>query len=191
MIRIFIGTDPQQHLAERAIEASIRRRTTGPYEITWMRRGDPGWDWGGAGWATPFTGFRWAIPEVCGYQGRAIYLDVDMLALVDLRELWEMDLQGRCAARPRRTDVILWDCAAIDPAADPKVQVDKGLRLSPEWNDCDTLRPGITKILHFTRLRTQFWRPYPERYAYDEPHPDPAAVALFWEYAHEHETAPQ
>ena len=52
MIRLFVGTDPHQHVAERALEASVRRNTSQPVGITWMRQGDPGWDWGGmdAGW---------------------------------------------------------------------------------------------------------------------------------------------
>ena len=39
-----------------------------------------------------------------------------------------------------------------------------------------------TRVLHYTCLRTQPYKPYPDRYAYDEPHPCPEAVALFWEY---------
>lgn len=51
--------------------------------------------------ATAFTLARWAIPEWCNYQGKAIYCDSDQLALSDIAELWDMDLgDSFCAAVP-------------------------------------------------------------------------------------------
>ena len=41
----------------------------------------------------PRTGFsfcRLTIPERCGYRGRALYLDADMLVFADLAELWQI-----------------------------------------------------------------------------------------------------
>jgi hypothetical protein len=39
-----------------------------------------------------------------------------------------------------------------------------------------------TKLLHFTNMFTQIWRPWPERFPYDIEHPSPEACALFWHY---------
>lgn len=191
-IRLFVGTDPQQHVAERALEASVRRNTTGTVNITWMRAGDPGWDWGGVecGWATPFTWFRWHVPKHCGFEGRAIYMDVDQLALADLRELWEWKIphsaHGMYAGRsPALADVILWDCARMEDRIIKYMRADAERTmqaLPPEWDHIDRLRDN-TKILHFSKMSLQPWKPYPERFPYDGKHPDPKAVALFWEYA--------
>ena len=196
-IRLFVGTDPQQHVAERALEESVRRHTTGPVEITWMRQGDAGWDWGGieAGWYTPFTMFRWAIPTACNHEGRAIYMDVDMLALGDLRDLWELQVPhvDFASAQATRPDVILWQCDKVKPMSWHDVKtasrmqlVHRGMPrviLANKWDQRDQYIPGKTKILHYTRMSTQPWKPYPERFPYNIPHRDPKAVELFWEYA--------
>ena len=201
MIRVFVGTDPQQHVAEKALAASIGANTAAPVHITWMRQGYPGWDWGGrdAGWATPFSMFRWFVPEACEYQGRAIYLDVDMLALGDLQELWDWPIpEGRCGVYAGRShtkaDVIVWDCgkaprwsrdayggrhAVVRDLGGAEL---KGCRLPPQWDHVDELRED-TKVLHFSKMSAQPWKPYPDRFPYDKPHPDPAAERLFWDYA--------
>lgn len=120
-MRLFVGTDIYQRAAgaERALENSLKRHTPGDVDITWMRQGDPGWDWGGQGfaWCTPFSMFRWFIPECCNYKGKAIYMDADMVVMRDLAELWNAPLDGRVGAYAGRmsskADVILWDCEAV------------------------------------------------------------------------------
>src|SRR3990167_5362559 len=73
-------------------------------------------------WSTPFSGFRWAIPEYCGFHGRALYTDVDMINRRDISQLFDLDLQGRALAARRGTRfggfefcVTLFDCAAMQP----------------------------------------------------------------------------
>lgn len=41
---------------------------------------------------TEFSNYRWLIPELCGHQGRAIYLDSDMVCLADIGELFDADM---------------------------------------------------------------------------------------------------
>ena len=41
---------------------------------------------------TPFSFARFAPPALCGFEGRAIYCESDMLALGDIAELWEFPL---------------------------------------------------------------------------------------------------
>lgn len=43
---------------------------------------------------TEFSNYRWLIPELCGHQGRAIFLDSDMLCLADIGELFDADMAG-------------------------------------------------------------------------------------------------
>lgn len=43
---------------------------------------------------TEFSLYRYLIPEVCSFQGRAIYLDSDMVCLADVGELFDTPLYG-------------------------------------------------------------------------------------------------
>lgn len=211
-IRIFVGTDRFQrdHGAEDVLEHSIRKFVTKPFSITWMRAGDPGWEVSedGAGntwrvgkavdqgwsdhpgsWATPFSCFRLAIPELCGFEGRAIYLDADMLVLSDISELWRMaPTRGRAmrCINLYRTDVSVIDCSWFGVQSFwPRIAVMKAgharlgdyLRslngrgaidpsLPVTWNDCDgehyVLHPHEVNLVHYTNVRTgQPYRPYP------------------------------
>ena len=190
--------------AELALEHSIRKHCTSPLEINWMRAGDPGWEWKGAypdGWHTMFTCFRFAIPELCAFKGRAIYLDVDQILMADITELWNTPLNGHTCLNPRRWDVILYDCAAFAKLPDwPSLatmqtsgwKINSYSRLIPNvgamslhW-DCKDGK-GLcadTKLLHYTKMATQPWKPWPERYKYPA-HPCPEAAEIFWNEYHE------
>lgn len=43
---------------------------------------------------TEFSNYRWLIPEICGYQGRAIFLDSDMVCLSDIGHFYDADMNG-------------------------------------------------------------------------------------------------
>ena len=43
---------------------------------------------------TEFSNYRWLIPEICNYQGRAIFLDSDMVCLSDIGELFDAEMHG-------------------------------------------------------------------------------------------------
>lgn len=93
--RIFVGTDPNHCDAESqaVLEWSIRKYASIDVEITWMMLSNdpksPFYGWETSEWATSFSGLRWAVPELCGYKGKAIYCDSDFIFLADIRELWE------------------------------------------------------------------------------------------------------
>ena len=70
---------------------------------------------------TEFSLYRYLIPEICGYQGKAIYLDSDMICLTDIGELFDTPINGcdflakRAAYSRLNTDmwglsVMLIDC---------------------------------------------------------------------------------
>lgn len=128
VIRVFVGCAPAGEDAESlaVLEYTLRRQCSQPVEITWMMvSDDPASVWGGwntAGWATPFSGLRWAIPEACGYRGRAIYMDCDVILRADIAELWTQRIPPGAMALVRgegleggklRTCVMLMDCAAF------------------------------------------------------------------------------
>lgn len=105
-IRIFVGADCNNcDLESQAVlEYSIRKhreRTARPVEITWMQQAATGpWSgWQTASARTPFSHYRWSIPAVCGYEGRAIYMDSDFIVLADIGQLWDQAFDGVIALR--------------------------------------------------------------------------------------------
>ena len=92
IIKIFVGTSDEDDLvAEQTLEYTLKKHSSEPIEITWMRPSNMG-KWINSSWGTPFTGFRWAIPSMCDFKDRAIYMDVDMICLHDIAEFWNMDM---------------------------------------------------------------------------------------------------
>src|SRR5215470_9110064 len=42
---------------------------------------------------TEFGLYRYLLPEICQYQGKAIYLDSDIVCLADIGDLWDSNLE--------------------------------------------------------------------------------------------------
>lgn len=96
-LRVFIGTSPGGEDAEAclALEYSIRSHASIPIVVSWLRLShdpeDPCYShlaskagWQTEQWATPWTALRWAVPELCGWQGRAVYFDCPTIVLGDV-----------------------------------------------------------------------------------------------------------
>ncbi len=126
MIRIFIGTPANnEDLESQAVlDWTLHKHTSEPLDITWMKLSrDPasfwysngrGGGWNARSWATPFSAFRWAIPEFCEFKGRAIYLDVDMMVMDDIAKLWRAPMHPSAFAIAKGTRTFccsLFDCA--------------------------------------------------------------------------------
>lgn len=121
-LRVFIGFDPRQPVAYQVAAASIAKNSSRPVSITPLilsqlplkRRG-----------LTEFTFSRFLPPWLCGYEGHALFLDADTLALGDIAELpWEatesvsvvkhssVQKQGKTVdVRFERPSVMLFNCA--------------------------------------------------------------------------------
>ena len=133
--RIFVGADRSQLLAVKVLEFSIARRTDLKVSVRSMHDLDlPDPKDIRQGKRTGFSFTRFAIPALAGRQGRALYLDADMLVLRDLRELYDLpfggakvliqeDLPQRAQhwgkpgapkKRIKQCSVMLLDCAALD-----------------------------------------------------------------------------
>lgn len=94
-IPIYIGTsNTGDELAEKVLVYSLLKNTEHPLKITFLRHKDFS-DWCIKGWGTPFTCLRYAIPELEGFKGKAIYMDVDMINMRDIADLWKTDLEGK------------------------------------------------------------------------------------------------
>jgi len=121
-IRIFVGTaaNNEDLESQAVLEYSLRKHASEPLEITWMMQSrDPSslyYGWNTAGWATPFSGFRWSIPAACGFDGRAIYLDSDMIAQADIAELWNKEIAAPHAVISKGNErfcCTLFDCVLV------------------------------------------------------------------------------
>lgn len=122
-IRLFVGTSAngEDLEAEAVLEYTARKHCSLPLEIHWMRQAASG-PWSGwkscARGTTTFTSFRWSVPAVCEFQGRAIYVDVDFFFLGDLADLWTQEIAGSHVMLMKGPDgklnyssCILFDCA--------------------------------------------------------------------------------
>ena len=86
MLHIFIGFDERQRVSFTTLAASIYELSSKPVAISPLilrtlpitRRG-----------LTPFTFSRFLVPWLCGFQGKAVFLDADMLLLTDINEVVE------------------------------------------------------------------------------------------------------
>jgi lipopolysaccharide biosynthesis glycosyltransferase len=105
MHRIFIGYDPSQHISFEVLRYSLEKHASEPIEIEaidasklpdWGRPVDPLA-------STPFTYTRFLVPWLCDYEGTALFMDSDMLALGDVCELFHLPMD-RIALRVRQHD---------------------------------------------------------------------------------------
>jgi uncharacterized protein len=181
-VRIFLGTERNQFRAERVFLWSVEKcRDPGRVYEIYLLKGLAGY--GGRFWLTGFTNYRFAIPHYCGYQGRAIYNDVDQVYLRDPAELFDQSMgeSGFLAISDRDTSVMLIDCARMrtvwtDPAIfrSSRKQLEAAARadhlwgpMDPQWNARDAeYRPDQSALVHFTTLHTQPWRPFPGSFVY-------------------------
>lgn len=108
-IRVFIGSGEASLLERKTLIHSLRKHTSRPLDLyifngthnaiehndekpvlanlpLWIKYRN----------FTEFSNYRWLIPEICGYAGRAIFLDSDMVCLADIAELFDADMGG-CA----------------------------------------------------------------------------------------------
>jgi hypothetical protein len=187
-IRVFVGTDKTQMLAARVLEYSIKKHASMTVDFVPMIDlpvpipKDPA--------NRPRTGFsfsRFLIPSLCGYKGRALYLDADMLVLSDISKIWDMNMDGAdvlCAEQPsnrgrvRQYSVMLLNCsrlswkideivAGLDVGRYDYVQLMHDLCLVSEdriessipyeWNSLEFFDKGNTCLIHYTDMPTQPW----------------------------------
>lgn len=126
VIRVYVGCAANHEDAESqaVLEWSLRKHCSLPVDLVWMKLSrdpespffsDGGGGWQTQDWATPFSGFRWAVPYLRNYEGRAVYVDSDFVVLADLAELWRTPIPPGKLVLGRghsRLCLSLWDCAA-------------------------------------------------------------------------------
>lgn len=149
-IKIYLGTQVEQSLAVDVLSYSIRQHTQTAVEIAPLYQAVatagihiPTPKATSLRPRTPFTFQRFAIPALCQYQGKALYLDSDMLVFQDIHELWQQPFQTSTGTadllsvpapagsnRPPQYSVMLLNCQQLTWDAPELVrQLEKGI-----WN---------------------------------------------------------
>jgi len=183
-IELFVGCAPNGEDAESqmVLEYTARKNSSMPINIHWMKHStDPKSFWYGwlsSTWATPFSGFRWGIPEFCAFKGQAIYMDSDMIVQGDLAELWNEPWNNKAIIMGKggwRFCVSKWNCerakGVIPPVEEIRStpyahqQLCQALPMYPhlqqtfdrQWNNFDGENDDLDKIkiLHYTDMSTQ------------------------------------
>jgi hypothetical protein len=132
-IRVFVGVSANDEDLEFAsvLHYSLEKYASEPLDIHWMRLSrnpksfwysDPqkGRGWCTRQWATPFSALRWGVPAFCNYEGKAIYLDIDMILMDDIAKLWNQDTNGKpMLSRHEAICVAMYDNAKMRQALPP------------------------------------------------------------------------
>lgn len=187
-IRVFVGSQEEQALPVKVLEYSIRRNCSMSVEVSPLhtlgivtpapkdKKNRP---------RTPFSFQRFAIPELCGFKGRAIYLDSDMLVFDDLRQLWTLEMGSAdlmappgslLSRRKPQFSVMLMDCERLRwRLPDLIAKLDSGVLdyeslmfdmavadhietgIDPKWNSLESYTSGTTALLHYTDMYRQPW----------------------------------
>jgi hypothetical protein len=162
-MRVYCGTDPSQDVATKVLEFTFRKHASGPVEFFPMRRLDvplpkdeknrP---------RTAFSFFRFCIPKLAGYRGRAMYVDADMQVFADVAELWRLPFGEQkvlCTNQPKAPDhwkdhsffrpgrqysVMLLDCGRLDwDIADIVRRMDAGeFAYQQLMHECCVVKPN-------------------------------------------------
>lgn len=99
-VRIFIGYDSKQDVAYDVLRWSILRRAHRPVHIeplilTELTQGDVRFNRSHDPLqSTEFTYTRFLVPYLMNYEGIALFMDSDMLALGDVTELFDLPMRG-------------------------------------------------------------------------------------------------
>lgn len=98
-IRVFVGAEEEQLVPALVLADTIRRNTSSPVRVQPLTGLDIPMPKDPANRPrTAFSFARFMIPALCGYEGRAIYLDSDMQVFTDIAELWDFPLGDAWAA---------------------------------------------------------------------------------------------
>lgn len=187
-VKVFVGTDAAQMIGVKVLEYSIKKYASISVEVQPIDDSripvpkDPA-----NRSRTGFSFSRYAIPGLCGYKGRGIYMDADMLVFDDILKLWNTPFEGAQVLyselkgngkRVPQYSVMLLDCENLDWKVDDIIEglnekrydykalmqqlcilPDSGKRagLTGEWNSLEHYEEGTTRLIHYTDMPTQPW----------------------------------
>lgn len=172
-LRVFIGYEPRQPVAYNVLQYSIVRNSSVPVAITPLilsqlpitRQG-----------LTQFTFSRFLVPYLCGYQGRAVFMDADMLVTGDIAKLFDAIDPG-CAVSVVKeqpefewASVMAFSCGACLKLTPEYVQTASNEdlfhfawanqvgELPPEWNHfVGYQEPAEASLYHYSQGIPAWW----------------------------------
>lgn len=171
MIPIYIGISERFRFLEGMTSQSILDNTNADVEIIHLY---PEIESG----CTGFSDVRYTIKK-------GIYLDVDMVVLGDIKELWDYRKESYFVClKDGQTEVSVIDCNHSCRNKNEQHKLPKKNDIPMEWNVTDAWResgkviyrqgvPENTKLFHFTALQSQPWF---------HDHPNKEAVKLYEHY---------
>lgn len=168
VLRVFVGYDHRQPISLNVLASSIYTRSSKPVAIVPLvlpqlpikRQG-----------LTPFTYSRFLVPYLCGYQGWALFLDLDMVLLDDIAKLFAMAddnyavMVSKNELKFERASMILFNCAKCPMLTPEMIETHPNLHsiawlpdelvgdLPREWNHLvgyDAPREN-PKLVHYTQ----------------------------------------
>ncbi len=187
-IKVYIASTEAQMLATKVLEYSIRARTKSQVEVVALHT--LGIDYADPECIenrqrTPFSFQRFLIPEICDFQGKAIYLDSDMQVFDDIKKLWTLPMGDKSLlavkskkgeGRKPHFSVMLIDCYrnkwsinsivnslnngdfSYSELMDGMVVSDSiSAEIPSIWNSLELYEKNKTKLIHYTDMKTQPW----------------------------------
>ena len=167
MLRVFIGVDKRQPIAYHVLCSSIQRRSSKPVAFTPLLLDQLPVDRVGL---TDFTYARYIVPYLCNYEGKALFIDSDMILNADISELFDLDQDKSVSIVPfagglefERPSVMLFNCDQCkhltpeyinDPASIPQTfdWAHTVGNLPYEWNHLVGYSPAQdAKLIHYTQ----------------------------------------
>lgn len=92
-LRIFIGFDRREAECAGVLAYSLRAHASIPLDIHYVKLSDLDFNRPlDPLQSTEFTYSRFLVPYLCNYEGKAIFMDCDMLCLGDIKELDDLDM---------------------------------------------------------------------------------------------------
>lgn len=136
MLRIFVGVDERQPLAYSVLQHSIYQNASEPVAMTPLmlktlpikRRG-----------LTQFTYSRFLVPYLCGFRGKALFLDADMVVTGDIAELFHIPdwasqvLVNQKQARFEWASAMLFNCDRCTELTPQFIDNEKNPLLDLAW----------------------------------------------------------
>ncbi|MEM8499009.1 MAG: glycosyltransferase [Pseudomonadota bacterium] len=133
-IQVYVGTDRSQRIGLQVLEYSIAKHTRRRFDVHSLEHVELPEPKDKRQLArTGFSFSRFAIPELNGHQGKAIYMDADMLVFSDIGDLWDIPMNGHkmliqsdvvaqggakalfgMKSRPKQTAVSVLDCGRLN-----------------------------------------------------------------------------
>ncbi|MDX1670273.1 MAG: glycosyltransferase, partial [Limnobacter sp.] len=187
-VKVFVGSQEEQMLAVKVLEYTIQKHSSISVEVLPLHGFDVQYPMPQSPEnkpRTPFSFQRFSIPKLAGYEGRAIYVDSDMMVFKDIAKLWLSPMNGNNLLsaglseggnRIPQYSVMLLDCSRLDWSPEKvvglldegklsyaelmyemKIEPKQEASISENWNSLENYVEGQTALLHYTDMNKQPW----------------------------------